>query len=88
VVIETAPELREVITSSGEQVAVASAQVSDGTGEVRLTLWRDLADQLITLPVGAKVRIHNVWAREGPFGLELTSGVDTFLEVVEGPGGS
>ena len=88
VVIETAPELREVITSSGEQVAVASAQVSDETGEMRLSLWRDLADQLITLPVGARVRIHNVWAREGPFGLELTSGVDTFLEVVEGPGGS
>jgi len=88
VVIETAPELREVITSSGERVAVASTQVSDPTGQMRLSLWRDLADRLMALPVGTKIRVHRVWAREGPFGLELTSGVDTFLEVVEGPGGS
>ena len=86
VVIETAPELREVLTYSGERVAVASAQVSDGTGQMRLTLWRDLADQLMTLPVGTRIRVHNVWAREGPFGLELTSGLDTFVEVVGGPG--
>ena len=88
VVIETAPELREVVTSRGERVAVASTRVSDGTGEMRLSVWRDLADQLVALPVGTRIRVHNVWAKEGPFGLELTSGVDSFIEVVEEPGGS
>ena len=88
VVIETAPELREVVTSRGEKVSVASTRVSDGTGEMRLSVWRDLADQLVALPVGTKIRVHNVWAKEGPFGLELTSGVDSFIEVVEEPGGS
>ena len=87
VVIETAPELREVVTSRGERVAVASTRVSDGTGEMRLSVWRDLADQLVALPVGTRIRVHNVWAKEGPFGLELTSGVDSFIEVVEEPGG-
>ncbi|HDJ26122.1 MAG TPA: hypothetical protein ENF34_02275 [Candidatus Bathyarchaeota archaeon] len=86
VVIETAPEMREVVTSSGEAVSVASAQVSDETGQMRLSAWRDLAEQLVSLPVGTKIRVHNVRAREGPFGLELTTGVASFIEVVEEPG--
>jgi len=86
VVIEAAPELREVVTSSGDVVSVASTQVSDGTGQMRLSAWRDLADQLISIPVGTKIRVHNVRAREGPWGLELTTGVASFIEVVEGPG--
>ncbi len=88
VVIENVPELREVTTSRGEVVQVASMEVSDDTGRMRLSLWRDLAEQAATLPPGTRIRVHDVWAREGPFGLELSSGIGSFLEVVEEPGGS
>ena len=83
VMLETAPELREVITGRGEAVQVASVQVSDDTGIMRLSLWRDLAEQVATLPPGTRIRVHQVYAREGPFGLELSTSVGSFLEVVK-----
>ena len=80
--IETAPEVREVTTYKGRQATVASFYLRDETGRIRVSLWRDLAEDVEALPVGTQVRIHNLYARMGPFGLELSSGPLTLLEVV------
>ena len=79
--ITTLPLLREVTTSKGDRVKVASFEISDGTGEVEVSLWRDLAELVSTIPVGTKIKIKNVYVTRGPDGrVRLSSGILTSLE--------
>jgi len=84
-VVDSVPEFREVSTFRGE-ASVASFYLRDDTGRIRVSLWRDLAQAAEGLVVGMRVRLYDLYARMGPFGLELTSGVLSRMEVLEGAG--
>jgi replication factor A1 len=49
-------ETREVTTRAGEQSRVATADVSDDSGTVKLTLWNEQIDQV---KVNSSVKIEN-----------------------------
>ncbi len=79
-----APVVKDVTTRDGVELRVASLRLQDETGEVRVSLWRDLADDVAGLPEGSRLRIKNAYVKMGFFGdLELSSGATTELEVVQ-----
>jgi len=49
-------EAREVTTRAGEQSRVATADVTDDSGTVKLTLWNEQIDQV---KVNSSVKIEN-----------------------------
>jgi replication factor A1 len=49
-------ETREVTTRAGEQSRVATADVTDDSGTVKLTLWNEQIDQV---KVNSNVKIEN-----------------------------
>jgi replication factor A1 len=49
-------ETREVTTRAGEQSRVATAEVSDDSGTVKLTLWNEQIDQV---KVNNEVKVEN-----------------------------
>lgn len=49
-------EAREVTTRAGEQSRVATADVSDDSGTVKLTLWNEQIDQV---KVDSSVKVEN-----------------------------
>lgn len=75
------PEVREVETARGP-ATVASFRIDDGTGEVRVSVWRDLVKQVEGLAPGALVRIENCQVRP-PFNglLQVSSGMFTRIVV-------
>ncbi len=83
-IIETAPTVREVTTSRGEKVMVASLQLRDETGEIRVSLWRKLVEVVKNLEAGSRIRIRNAYFRKGLSNrLELTSHSLTSLEILD-----
>lgn len=79
--IASKPIIKEVFTSRGERVAVASFELSDDTGEIRVSLWRELVKNVMDLPVGKNIKIKWAYVREGLSGqLELTSRFLTSIE--------
>ena len=77
------PMLRQVQTSSGETVEVASTKVNDGTGEATVSFWRQLAKKASAFSTGAKVRVIGLRIRPGLAGnLELSSGFLTKIEAL------
>jgi len=81
-IVDTEPELREVLTSSGRIVNVSSFMLRDETGRIRVSLWRDLADEALNLKIGDNIRLCNFYVRHGPMGIELTSGALSYIEVI------
>ncbi|HUS79180.1 MAG TPA: OB-fold nucleic acid binding domain-containing protein [Patescibacteria group bacterium] len=75
------PEIREVETARGP-ATVASFRIDDGTGEARVSVWRDLVDQVEGLAQGAQIRMENCQVRE-PFDglLQVSSGMFTRIVV-------
>jgi replication factor A1 len=65
----------------GKDMKVASAVVSDESGEMILSLWNDDADKV---KVGDRVKITNGYVSEFNGKLQLTSGKFGKLEVVNG----
>jgi ssDNA-binding replication factor A large subunit len=81
--VATAPEVREVTTSRKETVKVASFELSDETGKLRVSAWRNMADAVKGLRVGTKIRMRNIYAKIGYENkMELTSRYSTKLEVI------
>ena len=79
--ITTMPLLREVTTTRGDKVKMASFEISDGTGRVEVSLWRDPAELVGAIPVGTKIKIKNVYVTRDPDGrVRLSSGALTSLE--------
>lgn len=73
VVVDISP-VKEVETSRGERVAVSSLTLNDGSGEVRLTLWREAAKESPSIKVGQKIRVIGAFPKERWDGkLELSS---------------
>ena len=81
-VLET-PEVREVETVRGP-TTVASFRLDDGTGEARVSIWRDLIGQVEGLSPGALVRVENCNVRPPFDGLiQVSSGMFTRIIVEE-----
>jgi len=78
-----APEVREVETARGP-ATVASFRIDDGTGEARVSVWRDLVNEVEGLTPGALVRIENCMVRPPFDGLiQVSSGMFTRIIVEE-----
>lgn len=57
----------------GRKGKVASLTLSDGTGEIRLVMWNHRVElvEKSTIKEGDIVRVHNVFAKEGKYGIEV-----------------
>jgi len=77
------PVLREVLSEGVEKIEVASSRIRDETGEARVSLWRNLARQVLEIPSKMKVRLVGVRFRVGMNGeVELSSDPLATLEVM------
>ena len=82
--VASAPDVKEVTTSRNEKVRVASFRLSDSTGELNVTAWRELAETVKDLIVGTRIRLRNVYAKKGyETPLELSSRYSTTIEVLK-----
>lgn len=78
------PVVKDVTTRDGVDLRVASLRLQDETGELRVSLWRDLADTVEGLAEGSRLRIKNAYVKMGFFGdFELSSGLTTEIEVLQ-----
>jgi len=85
--ISEAPSVRTITTRDGREMKVASLRIRDQTGEIRVSLWRRLADKTEKLPLGTGLRIRNAFVRIGFNGsLELSSRSITEIEFLEEAG--
>jgi replication factor A1 len=81
--ISTAPDFREVTTSKNEPVKVASFDLSDETGKIKVTAWRNNAQAVKHLTAGTKIKMKNIYAKKGhKGGIELSSSYSTLIEVM------
>jgi replication factor A1 len=79
--VASAPEIREVTTFQQEKVLLASFDVEDDTGRIRVTLWRKQAEQAKNLQAGTRIRLVNIYTKKGFSNLlELTSRNPTAIE--------
>jgi len=84
--VATTPNVREVTTAQNEKVLVASFDLADDTGKIRVSLWRKHAELGKELSVGTRVRIKNAYAKKGFSDLlELVSRTSTTVEIVSKP---
>jgi len=84
--VASTPLVREVTTSQGERILVASFDVTDDTGKIGVTLWRKHAEFAKTLPADARIKITNAYAKKGFSNLlELVSRSSTTIETVSKP---
>ena len=76
-------DVREVETARGP-TTVASFRIDDGTGETRVSVWRDLVSQAESLSQGSLVRLENCNVRPPFEGLmQISSGMFTRIVVEE-----
>ena len=80
-----APQVREVETARGP-ARVASFRLDDGTGEARVSVWRNLIEEVEGLTPGTLIRVENCNVRP-PFDglLQVSSGLFTRIVVEKGP---
>ncbi len=80
-----APQVREVDTARGP-ARVASFRLDDGTGEARISVWRNLIEEVEGLMPGTVIRIENCNVRP-PFDglLQVSSGLFTRIAVEKEP---
>jgi replication factor A1 len=84
--IATTPNVREVTTKQKEKVLVASFDLTDDTGKIRVSLWRKHAELGKELSVGTRIKIKNAYAKRGFSNLlELVSRTSTIIEIVSKP---
>jgi len=80
------PTVREVVTARDEKVTVASFELTDDTGKIRVSAWRKLADFVKDLTAGTQIEIKNAYAKKGfRDQLELTTRTFTSVEVLSEP---
>ncbi len=80
-IVASPPTVREVATSKGEKVPVATFDLKDDTGTIRISAWRRLAEIAKDLTAGTKIQIKNAHARRGfEDQLELTSRMFTSIK--------
>ena len=59
------PLFREVKTSKGESVKLATLEIGDETGKIWVSAWRALAELASKLRVGDQIRIENARVKKG-----------------------
>jgi replication factor A1 len=74
------PVSREVNTIRGPAIVV-SFRIDDGTGEARVSLWKDFGKQVEGLAAGARIRIENSNIRE-PFDGLMQISSSQFTKIV------
>ncbi len=57
--------IREVTTGKGEQIKLLNFELKDETGFVRVSVWRNQAEQLSELKLGDDVTIENAYVKKG-----------------------
>ncbi len=78
------PIIRNITTRDGEDLRVASLRISDSTGNIDVSLWRNLVDKVVATNKGASIKITNAYIKPGFYGdLEISSGSGTVVEVSE-----
>jgi replication factor A1 len=78
------PIIRNITTRDGEDLRVASLRISDSTGNIDVSLWRNLVDKVVATNKGASIKITNAYIKPGFYGdLEISSGSGTVIEVSE-----
>ena len=70
---------REVRTKFGKLVRVANATLSDGSGEITITLWEADIDKV---NIGDKIKLENGWVSEFKGNLQVTIGKQGKIEVL------
>lgn len=74
------PVQRDIDTSRGP-ATVTNFRIDDGTGEARVSLWRDLAEAAMDLTAGAEVRLEYMNIRE-PFDGLIQASSGSFTKLV------
>jgi ssDNA-binding replication factor A large subunit len=78
------PIIRNITTRDGEDLRVASLRISDSTGDIDVSLWRDLVDIIVATNKGASIKISNAYIKPGFYGdLEISSGSGTVVDILE-----
>jgi ssDNA-binding replication factor A large subunit len=74
------PVQRDIDTSRGP-TTVTNFRIDDGTGEARVSLWRDLAEAAMDLTAGAEVRLEYMNIRE-PFDGLIQASSGNFTKLI------
>jgi len=78
------PSCREVQTSDGKLVEVASMKIEDGTGLATILFWRELARKVTSIGRGSRIKVTGAYVTSRLTGeVELSSSGLTTIEVVE-----
>jgi len=79
--VVTQPVIREVTTSQNEKINLASFELDDETGRIKVLLWRDFVVLAENLEVNKKIRIKCIYVDYGSFDkLILSSNSGTGLD--------
>jgi replication factor A1 len=85
-IITTIDDLRMITTKSGEEISLLSFTVSDDTDSIRVTAWREKADELSkTLKSGDGISLKNVTLRYSKYWdkNEANVSVDSNIEKID-----
>ncbi|MCW4022333.1 MAG: OB-fold nucleic acid binding domain-containing protein [Candidatus Bathyarchaeota archaeon] len=82
--VTSKPVIREVTTARNEKVAVCNFDLSDQTGKLRVTAWRNLAQTAKDLSVGTRIKMRNIYAKKGYENrMEISSRYSSIIEVLK-----
>ncbi|MCK4435440.1 hypothetical protein KAU87_01380 [Candidatus Bathyarchaeota archaeon] len=83
-IVTTEPLLKRVTTRKGEEVSVASFELEDETGKIRVSAWREHAKKIEKLTVGTRVKLKNLYVKKKFKGLlEISTSTSTEIETRE-----
>ena len=79
-------EIKEVTTKKGEKLNVVFTKIRDSTGEIRVTLWRALANEVQNLNDKTWLRVINAYVKTSfNGGLEISSNSSSRIELLSKP---
>lgn len=82
--VASTPTVREVNTSQGENVPLATFDLTDETGKIGITMWRKHAELTKDLTIGTQVKLKNIYVKRGFSNLlELASRNSTTIEITK-----
>jgi len=80
--VATKPIVREIKTSKGENVKVATFEIKDETGSIWVTAWRQHAQTAAKLEKGERITIKNAYVKRGFANqLEISTRSTTIINV-------
>jgi len=84
--VASTPIIREVTTSQGERVLLATFDLADETGKIGISLWRRHAEFARDLAIDTQIKLKNVFVKKGFSSLlELVSRSSTTVETISQP---